>query len=51
MFTEKQLAELNAPLARKHVKQRQGAGRSQLSYIEAWQVIEEANRGIGLVRV
>jgi DNA repair and recombination protein RAD52 len=47
MFTEQQLKVLEAPLARELVKQRQGAGRQQLSYLETWQVIEEANRIFG----
>jgi DNA recombination protein Rad52 len=47
MFTDQQLKMLEAPLAREHVKQRQGAGRQSLSYIEAWQVIAEANRIFG----
>jgi hypothetical protein len=34
MFTEQQLKVLEAPLARERVKQRQGAGRQQLSYLE-----------------
>jgi DNA recombination protein Rad52 len=47
MFTEQQLQDLQAPLAREHVKQRQGAGRQALPFVEGWQVIEEANRIFG----
>src|SRR5262245_30473118 len=47
MFTEQQLRVLEAPLARERVKQRRGAGRQQLPYVEAWQVIEDANRTFG----
>jgi DNA repair and recombination protein RAD52 len=47
MFSEKQLADLNAPLARERVKQRQGAGRHSLSYIEAWDAIAAANAIFG----
>ena len=42
-FTEQQIAALAAPLHAANVKQRQQAGR-QLSYIEAWHAIAEANR-------
>lgn len=45
-FTEEQLAELRAPLAREHIKQREQAGR-KFSYIEGWHVIAEANRIFG----
>lgn len=45
-FTPEQVAALKAPLDRKHVKQRAQAGR-QLSYIESWQAISEANRIFG----
>jgi recombination DNA repair RAD52 pathway protein len=44
MFTEEQLKALQAPLDRGLVKQRQGANRQTLSYLEAWQAIDEANR-------
>jgi DNA repair and recombination protein RAD52 len=47
MFTEQQLKALEAPLARERVKQRQGAGRQQLSYIEAWDAIATANEVFG----
>jgi DNA repair and recombination protein RAD52 len=47
MFTEQQLKVLEAPLARERVKQRQGANRQSLSYMEGWQLIEEANRIFG----
>lgn len=45
-FDDKQLAELRAPLSREHVKGRSQAGR-QVSYIEGWHVIAEANRIFG----
>jgi len=45
-FNAKQVAELQAPLDRKHVKSRSQAGRS-LSYIEGWWAIAEANRIFG----
>ncbi|MGX7706350.1 Rad52/Rad22 family DNA repair protein [Methylobacterium sp. Gmos1] len=45
-FTDKQLAALNAPLDRKHVKGRTQAGRT-LSYVEGWHAIAEANRIFG----
>lgn len=45
-FTPEQIKALSAPLDRKHVKQRAQAGR-QLSYIESWQAISEANRIFG----
>lgn len=45
-FSPEQVASLKAPLDRKHVKQRSQAGR-QLSYIESWQAISEANRIFG----
>ena len=45
-FDDKQLGELRAPLSREHVKGRQQAGR-QVSYIEGWHVIAEANRIFG----
>lgn len=45
-FTASQIAALSGPLDRKHVKQRAQAGR-QLSYIESWQAISEANRVFG----
>jgi recombination DNA repair RAD52 pathway protein len=47
MFTEQQLKVLEGPLARERVKQRQGAGRQQLSYLEGWELIAEANRIFG----
>lgn len=46
MFEPKQINELNAPLSREHVRQRSQAGR-QLSYIEGWHAIAEANRIFG----
>ena len=45
-FTNEQIASLEAPLARKHVKGRNQGGR-QVSYIEGWHVIAEANRIFG----
>ena len=46
MFTDEQKAMLDAPLKREHVKERKQAGR-QLSYIEGWHAIAEANRIFG----
>ena len=45
-FTDKQVAELNAKLESDAVKTRQQAGRN-LSYIEGWHAIAEANRIFG----
>jgi DNA repair and recombination protein RAD52 len=45
-FTPEQVAALQAPLSRSHVRQRSQAGRN-LSYLEGWKVIEEANRIFG----
>lgn len=45
-FTAEQIEKLSAPLDRKHVAQRSQAGR-QLSYIEGWHAIAEANRVFG----
>jgi DNA recombination protein Rad52 len=45
-FTNQQVEQLSAPLSRSHVKQRSQAGR-QLSYIEGWVAISEANRIFG----
>src|SRR5690349_21274164 len=45
-FTEQQKADLAAPLNKANVKTRQQAGRD-LSYIEAWHAIAEANRVFG----
>lgn len=45
-FKPEQIEALKGPLDRKHVKQRSQAGR-QLSYIESWQAISEANRIFG----
>ena len=47
MFTEQQEKDLAAPLNAEHVKQRPGAGRQSLSYLEGYHVIEEANRLFG----
>lgn len=46
MFNEKQIAALKDTLNAKHVKQRAQAGRN-LSYIEGWWAISEANRIFG----
>jgi DNA repair and recombination protein RAD52 len=46
MFTTEQIAALTAPLDKSNVKSRAQAGR-QLSYIEGWKAIEEANRIFG----
>ena len=46
MFTDQMKDELNKPLDRKFVAQREQAGRS-LSYIEGWHAIAEANRIFG----
>lgn len=45
-FSQEQVADLNAKLDAKHVKQRSQAGRS-LSYVEGWHAIAEANRIFG----
>ncbi len=45
-FTDDQIAALSAPLAREHVKTREQAHR-QVSYIEGWHAIAEANRIFG----
>lgn len=45
-FTEQQIADLAAPLARAAVKSRKQAGR-EVSYLEGWHVIAEANRIFG----
>jgi len=44
--TKEQTDALKAPLNKAHVKQRAQAGR-QLSYIEGWKAIDEANRIFG----
>lgn len=49
MFTDEQKAALAADLNVKHVKQRAQSGR-QLSYIEGWHAIAEANRIFGFDR-
>lgn len=46
MFSDKQNADLAAPLHLSNVKSRKQSGRS-LSYIEGWKTIEEANRIFG----
>ena len=46
MFTPEQTKELAAPLNKAHVASRSQAGRN-LSYIEAWWAISEANRIFG----
>lgn len=48
-FTSDQVALLTAPLSRSHVKSRKQAGRD-LSYIEGWHAIAEANRIFGFDR-
>jgi DNA recombination protein Rad52 len=45
-FEEQQLKELGKKLDPKHVKTRKQAGR-ELSYVESWHVIAEANRIFG----
>ena len=45
-FTPDQTAELGKPLKREHVATRKGGG-GQLSYIEGWHAIAEANRIFG----
>ncbi len=45
-FSAEQIAFLSAPLDRAKVRQRR-QGRSQVSYLEGWQVIAEANRIFG----
>jgi DNA recombination protein Rad52 len=45
-FSAEQIASLSAPLDRAKVRQRR-QGRSQVSYLEGWQVIGEANRIFG----
>jgi DNA repair and recombination protein RAD52 len=46
IFTDEQKAALSAKLDRSHVKSRNQAGR-ELSYVEGWHVINEANRIFG----
>lgn len=45
-FTDEQKQALQAPLNSKNVKTRE-QGRSTLSYVESWHVIDEANRIFG----
>lgn len=45
-FSVEQVEHLNEPLSRAHVRHRQSAGRN-LSYIEGWHAIKEANRIFG----
>ena len=45
-FKDEVITELNKPLAREHIKQREKGGAS-LSYVEGWHVIAEANRIFG----
>lgn len=47
MLTNDQKAELDKKLDPAHVKQRKGGGNFQLSYIEGWHAIAEANRIFG----
>lgn len=46
MFSDKQIESLRAPLCRDAVKQRK-QGNQNLSYVEAWHAIAEANRIFG----
>ncbi len=46
VFSPEQITALSAPLDRAKVRQRE-QGRSQVSYLEGWQVIAEANRIFG----
>jgi len=46
VFDPKQIAQLEAPLSREYVKEREQGGK-KLSYIEAWHAIAEANRIFG----
>ena len=46
-FESEQVRGLLGPLDRKHVKTRSGGGNRQLSYIEGWHAIAEANRIFG----
>ena len=46
MFNDKQTKSLQQDLDKKHVKKRSGGGK-QLSYVEAWHAIAEANRIFG----
>lgn len=46
MFTDEQKKQLSAPLDRSHVAARKQGGRN-LSYIEGWHAIAEANRIFG----
>ena len=46
-FSTEQAEALIQPLDRKHVKSRSGGGNRQLSYIEGWHAIAEANRIFG----
>ena len=48
-FTPEQIEALKAPLGSSHVKTRSQAGR-QLSYVEGWHAIAEANRIFGFDR-
>jgi DNA repair and recombination protein RAD52 len=47
MFTETQIRTLQDPLDPANVKPRKGPNGKTLSYIEGWQVIEEANHIFG----
>ena len=47
MFTDEQEAALAAPLNGDFVKQRPGAGKQSLSYLEGWRAIEQANLVLG----
>lgn len=46
-FTEEQKKLLNQKITKANVKTRPGGGRKDLSYVEGWHVIQEANRIFG----
>lgn len=46
-FTEEQKKLLNQKIIKSNVKTRPGGGRKDLSYVEGWHVIQEANRIFG----
>lgn len=47
IFTDDQLSFLKAPLAKEHVKQREGMGKTLLNYLPGYHVIGEANKIFG----
>ena len=47
MFTPEQLIQLQSKLDPAHVKPRRGADGREVSYLEGWHVIDEANRIFG----